>query len=140
MTIKTYTELIRLPTFEERFQYLKLDGLVGEETFGHDRWLNQRLYKDPRWLRTRDLVIVRDSGCDLGLLDRPIPNGLKIIVHHINPVTKANILNGDPVVFDLENLISTIKMTHDAIHYGDISNLPTDPIERSANDMCPWKR
>lgn len=139
MTIKTYSEMVELQTFEERFKYLKLDGRVGRETFGSSRWLNQRLYKDPEWLAARNKAIIRDNGCDLGMPDREIPEGVMVMVHHINPITKEDILNRHPKLFDLENLITTIKITHDAIHYGDESLLYSNPVERSTNDTCPWK-
>jgi hypothetical protein len=140
MNTKTYSELITLQTFEERYRYLRLGGRVGEDTFGFDRYLNQRFYKDPEWLSIRDFVIVRDNGCDLGHPDHEIPDGVVIYVHHINPITVADIIDRNPKLFDPENLITTIKRTHDAIHYGDESLLLTNPIERSANDTCPWKR
>lgn len=135
--LRTYTELSKLNTFLERYEYLKLGGKVGEETFGFDRYLNQIFYKDPEWLETRDNVIIRDGGCDLGIPDREIKG--KILVHHMNPVTKEQILRRDPVLFDPEYLICTIKSTHDAIHYGDETLLMLDPIVRTKNDTCPWK-
>lgn len=135
---KCYSELITIPTFIERYRYLRLGGKVGEDTFGFDRYLNQIFYKDPEWLRTRDLVIIRDGGCDLAMPDREILS--RILVHHINPITKEDIINRDPKLFDLENLICTIKNTHDAIHYGDESLLLAEPIERRFNDTCPWRR
>ena len=137
-SIKTYSELITLKTFEERYEYLRLGGKVGEETFGFDRYLNQVFYKDPEWLSTRDAVIIRDHGCDLGMSDREIFG--RIFVHHMNPITKEDILNRSDKLFDLENLICTTKLTHDAIHYGDDSILLKDPIERTKNDTCPWRR
>lgn len=137
MIVKSYSELIALPTFIKRYRYLKLGGRVGEETFGFDRWLNQKLYKDPEWLRTRDKVIIRDNGCDLGMEGHEIYG--KILVHHINPITKEDILRRDPCLFDPENLICTIKNTHDAIHYGDESLLIIAPTIRTRNDTCPWK-
>lgn len=138
MSIKTYSELITIPTFIERYRYLRLGGRVGEETFGFDRYLNQIFYKDSKWLATRDRAIVRDNGCDLAMPDREIKS--RILVHHINPITKEDILRRDPKLFDLENLICTIKKTHDAIHYGDESLLLAEPIERHRNDTCPWRR
>lgn len=135
---KCYSELITIPTFIERYRYLRLGGKVGEDTFGFDRYLNQIFYKDPEWLRTRDLVIIRDGGCDLAMPDREILS--RILVHHINPITKEDIINRDRKLFDLENLISTVKNTHDAIHYGDENLLIIEPIERSQNDTCPWRR
>lgn len=138
MNIKTYSELITLPTFEERFRYLKLDGKVGEETFGFDRYLNQIFYKSEEWLALRDFVIVRDMGCDLGMPDREIRG--RILVHHMNPISKEDILQRSKFLLDPEYLICTIKNTHDAIHYGDEGILYTVPIERTKNDTCPWRR
>lgn len=136
--IKTYSELISLPTFEERYRYLRIGGKVGEETFGFDRYINQIFYKDREWLSIRDVVIVRDNGCDLGIIGREIRGG-RILVHHINPITKEDILNRNKFVLDPEYLISTIKSTHDAIHYGDENLLIKEPVERRKNDTCPWK-
>lgn len=137
-SIKTYSELIELPTFEERYRYLRLGGKVGAETFGFDRWLNQLFYKDPEWLSVRDKVIIRDNGCDLGIPGREIYS--RILVHHMNPISKDDILRRSRFLLDPEYLICTIKSTHDAIHYGDESLLTLDPIVRSRNDTCPWKR
>lgn len=137
MSIRTYSELILLPTFEERFEYLKLDGRVGEETFGFDRYLNQILYKSPEWLKVRDHVIVRDCGCDLAMEGHEIYT--KILVHHMNPITKEDILRRKDYILDPEFLVCTIKRTHDAIHYSDASLLVTAPIERRRNDTCPWR-
>ena len=138
MNIRTYSELSQLATFEERYRYLRLGGRVGKETFGFDRWINQMFYKDPEWLKVRDIVIIRDNGCDLGIEGREIYS--RIIVHHMNPITKADILDRSKFLLDPEYLISTVKNTHDAIHYGDESLLITLPIERSKNDTCPWRR
>ena len=138
MNIRTYSELSQLVTFEERYRYLRLGGRVGKETFGFDRWINQMFYKDPEWLKVRDIVIMRDNGCDLGIEGREIYS--RIIVHHMNPITKADILDRSKFLLDPEYLISTVKNTHDAIHYGDESLLITLPIERSKNDTCPWRR
>ena len=137
MIIRTYSELIKLPTFEERYEYLKLDGKVGEETFGFDRYINQEFYRSNEWLKVRDFVIVRDGGCDLAIEDREIFG--KILVHHMNPITIDDILNRSEFLLDPEYLICTIKNTHDAIHYGDSSLLITAPIERRKNDTCPWR-
>ena len=137
MSSRTYSELVRLPTFEERFEYLRLDGRVCEETFGFDRYLNQRFYKDRQWLRVRDEVIIRDNGCDLGMPGREI--NTRIIIHHMNPITKRDILERTDLLLNPEYLICTLKRTHDAIHYGDINLLPRDPIERKPNDTCPWR-
>ena len=138
--IRTYSELIELSTFEERYEYLKLGDKVGEETFGSDRYLNQLLYQSDKWKRVRARVITRDHGCDLGMLDREIPEGVMIFVHHMNPITVEDVLNESEFVFDPEYLITTIKITHDAIHYGGSDLLYQDPIERSKNDTCPWRR
>lgn len=137
-TIRTYSELIQLPTFEERFRYLQLNGKVGEETFGFDRYLNQRFYKDPEWLHIRDIAIIRDNGCDLGIPDREIKS--RIIVHHMNPINKDDILKRSDFLLNPEYLICTVKATHDAIHYGDESKLITMPVERRPYDTCPWRR
>ena len=138
MSIKTYSELITLPTFEERYKYLRLDGRVGADTFGFDRYLNQMVYqRDPRWKTARDAVIIRDNGCDLGVEGFEIFG--KIIVHHMNIVTIDDILNDRDWIFDPEFLISTTHNTHNAIHYGDESLLLTAPTVRSRNDTCPWK-
>ena len=136
--IRTYSELITLPTFEERYRYLRLGGRVGEDTFGFDRYLNQIFYKSKEWLDVRDYVIVRDGGCDLGMPDREIFG--KILVHHMNPIRKEDILRRSKFLLDPEYLISTIKNTHDAIHYGDESLLILAPTERMKNDTCPWRR
>lgn len=138
MNIRTYSELSKLTTFEERYRYLRLGGHVGEETFGFDRWINQMFYKDPEWLKIRDEVIIRDNGCDLGIEGREIYS--RIIVHHMNPITKADILDRSEFLLDPEYLICTVKNTHDAIHYGDENLLITLPMERSVNDTCPWRR
>ena len=138
MSIRTYSELITLPTFEERFKYLQLGGKVGEDTFGHDRYLNQMFYTSDEWRRIRRDVIVRDNGCDLGIQDREI-HGL-IIIHHMNPITIEDIINRSEFLLNPEYLISTVKNTHDAIHFSDERILITDPIERKPNDTCPWKR
>ena len=139
MKIRTYEELSKLKTFEERYEYLKLDGSVGEETFGYDRYLNQQFYKyDPDWKKIRDEVIFRDNGCDLGIEGREI-NGL-ILVHHMNPITKDDILNRSEYLLNPNYLITTIKSTHDAIHYGSSDLLMKDPVVRSKNDTCPWRK
>ena len=138
MDIKTYSELKTLTTFEERFRYLKLNGQVGKDTFGFDRWLNQIFYKDPEWKSIRDYVIVRDNGCDLGIDGYEI-NG-RILVHHMNPITKMDIVERSEYLLDPEYLISTVHRTHNAIHYGDESLLFTMQIERTINDTCPWKK
>ena len=137
MRFKTYTELSRLPTFEERFEYLKLGGAVGAETFGFDRYLNQILYQTEIWKRVRRDVILRDEGFDLGDRDRPI--GGRILVHHMNPITLEDIRSGNEKAFDPEFLICCSHLTHNAIHYGNADLLAKNPIERKPNDTCPWK-
>ena len=138
MTIKTYSELITFPTFEERYEYLRLKGRVGEETFGFDRYLNQVFYKSKEWRSVRDYVIARDNGCDLGMEGYEIFG--QILIHHMNPITKEDILERKDVLLNPEYLITTVKNTHDAIHYGDESLLVTSPIERRKNDTCPWRK
>ena len=138
MSIKTYSELIQLPTFEERFQYLKLSGGVGKETFGFDRYLNQNFYRSAAWKRVRDQVIVRDNGCDLGIDDRIIYG--KILIHHMNPINDRDILDLTDILLNPEYLICVSHLTHNAIHYSDESLLPREPIVRFKNDTCPWKR
>lgn len=138
-TIRTYSELITLPTYIERFDYLKLGGRVGVDTFGFDRHINQNLYqRNPRWKNARDIVIIRDNGCDLGMEGYEIHG--KIIVHHMNPITLDDILNDRDWIYDPEFLICTVHNTHNAIHYGDERLLMTAPIERTKFDTCPWKR
>lgn len=138
MSIKTYSELISIPDFLERFRYLQIGGRVGVETFGYDRYLNQILYRSPEWKRFRRDVIIRDNGCDLACEGFDIVG--KILVHHINPITIEDVLNRHPKIFDFENVISTTLNTHNAIHYGDESLLVVAPIERSKFDTCPWRR
>lgn len=139
MIIRTYSELITLPTFEERFRYLQLNGRVGEDTFGFDRYLNQEFYqRSQEWKRVRDFVILRDNGCDLAIDDREIMG--KILVHHMNPITKEDILQRSEFLLNPEYLICTMKSTHDAIHYGDESLLIKDHVERRPNDTCLWRR
>ena len=140
MIIRTYSELITLPTFKERYEYLRLGGRVGEETFGFDRYLNQAFYKSDEWLSVRNYVIIRDCGCDLAIPDREIPNGVRILVHHMNPLTIDDVIHKSKYLLDPEYLICTIKNTHDAIHYGDDSILIRNPVERRANDTCPWRK
>ena len=137
MSIKTYSELITLPTFEERYRYLRLGGKVGEETFGFDRYLNQIFYKSEEWKSIRDYVIVRDNGCDLAVEGREIYG--RILIHHMNPITTKDIVMRSKILLDPEYLITTVKNTHDAIHYGDESLLIIAPIIRTRNDTCPWR-
>lgn len=135
--IRTYSELSKLSTFKERFDYLKLNGKIGEDTFGHSRFLNQDFYSSPEWRRTRRNIIVRDNGCDMGLDGHSIQG--RIYVHHINPITVDDILERRPCLFDPENLICVSSMTHEAITYGIEDMLPTDPVIRRPNDTCPWR-
>ena len=137
--IRTYSELITIPNFIDRYRYLKLNNKVGEETFGFDRYLNQHFYRLKEWKDIRNYVITRDNGCDLADPDREIPDGVPIIVHHINPISLKDIANKLDWILDPEFLVCTIKRTHDAIHYGDETLLYSDPIERSPNDTCLWR-
>lgn len=138
--IKTYSELIQLFTFEERFEYLKLRGEIGKDTFGFDRYLNQKFYNSLEWRNLRKLIIIRDNGCDLGIPGREIIEG-KVFIHHMNPLTKEDILNQTDYLLNPEYLILCSKDTHDAIHYGnsDIINKFKGPITRTKNDTCPWR-
>lgn len=135
--IKTYSELIRIPTFEERYRYLRLFSIVGEETFGFKRWLNQEFYHSDEWSRFRDEIIIRDRGCDLAVEGFEIYD--PIIIHHLNPVTFDDISNQNSCLFDPENVVCTKLSTHNAIHYGDETLLPKSLVERTKNDTCPWK-
>lgn len=135
--IRTYSEMIALPTYEERFDYLKLDGKVGKETFGYDRYLNQVLYNTEQWKKFRREIIIRDNACDLACEGYEI--NYRILVHHINPITVEDIVNRNPMIFDPENVVTTTHQTHNAIHYSDKSLLITKPIERTRNDTCPWR-
>lgn len=135
--MRTYSELIKYPTFEDRFNYLKLNGVVGEDTFGFDRWLNQRFYNSKEWQNIRDFVIIRDGGCDLAMDGYEIRG--KLYVHHMNPIEQTDIIHSTDILIDPEYLICVSHNTHNAIHYGDISLLVTDPVERRPNDTCPWK-
>lgn len=136
-TIKTYSELIKLPTFIERYEYLKLDGRVGVETFGFDRYMNQRFYHSDEWRSIRDYVIARDLGRDLAMDGYDIYD--KIYIHHMNPITQMDIVSFNADMIDPEFLVCTTHNTHNAIHYGNASLLITGPIERRPNDTCPWK-
>ena len=137
MNIRTYSYLSKLTTFEGRYNYLRLNGFVGKETFGFDRYLNQVFYKSAKWRSVRDFVIVRDNGCDLGIEGREIYG--KIIIHHMNPITIQDIEQESDFLLDPEFLISTVHETHNAIHYGDEKQIITGPIVRTKNDTCPWK-
>lgn len=136
--LRTYSELSRLQTFRERFEYLRLDGIVGVETFGFDRYLNQVFYNSDEWKAVRKTVIIRDKGCDLGMYGYDIRG--KIIVHHMNPFSIDDVLHRKEELLDPEFLISTVLNTHNAIHYGDESLLPSAPIVRTRNDTCPWRK
>lgn len=138
MKIKTYSELILLPTFEERFEYLRLDGRVGEDTFGFDRYLNQLFYRSYEWKKIRDYVIVRDNGCDLGVEGYDIYG--KVLIHHMNPITAKDIENRTDLLLNPDYLICVTHDTHNAIHYGDENLIRKGPIKRRPNDTCPWKR
>lgn len=137
MILKSYSELIHLPTFEERFNYLKLDGSVGQDTFGFDRWLNQTFYKSAEWKRIRNEVIVRDNGCDLGLDGYEIYG--RILIHHMNPISQEDILNRSDLLLNPEYLICVTHDTHNGIHYGDMNQVKKGPVVRTPNDMAPWK-
>ena len=137
-TIRTYSELCKLETFEERFEYLKIGGMVGEETFGFDRYINQLLYNTPEWRKVRRDVIIRDRGYDLGMEGYEIVG--KVMVHHMNPITIDDIINRLDYVLNPEYLISSGFMTHQAIHYGSADLLPEAPVERFRNDTCPWRK
>lgn len=134
--IRTYSELSRLHTFNERYQYLRLVGIVGESTFGFDRWINQEFYRSRQWKSVRDAVIVRDNGCDLGIPGFEIHRGL--LVHHMNPVSLDDIMHGEEWILDPNFLITTSHRTHNAIHYGDESLLPREPITRKSGDTKLW--
>ena len=135
--IRTYSELIQLPTFEERFEYLRLNGSVGKDTFGFDRYLNQQFYRSSEWRRVRDQVILRDCGCDLGIEGYEIPS--RVLIHHMNPISIEDLQSMSDLLMNPEYLICVSHRTHNAIHYGDESFIVTAPIERSQNDTCPWR-
>lgn len=135
--IKTYEELAKLKTFEERFNYLKLGGTVGLQTFGYDRYLNQQFYRSAEWKRIRDQVIVRDNGCDLGVEGHTIFG--RLLIHHMNPVTIDDVVSRSKILLDPDFLVCVCELTHNAIHYSDESLLPSPPIERLPNDTCPWR-
>ena len=138
MSIRTYSELITLPTFEERFEYLRLDGEIGLQTFGFDRYMNQIFYQSYQWKRIRDEVIIRDNGCDLGIEGFEINK--RIMIHHMNSISIDDIEKQSDFLLNPEFLICTSHNTHNAIHYGDEKLLITTPIERTKNDTCPWRR
>ena len=138
MKIRTYSELITLGTFEERFRYLKLTACVGDETFGFDRYLNQQFYHSAEWKSLRNEIIIRDNACDLGISDRELNK--RIIIHHMNPITKNDLIHQTDYLLNPEYLICVSHKTHQAIHYGDESILDDGITERSKNDTCPWRR
>lgn len=135
--IRTYRELITIPTFEERFEYLKLNGVVGNDTFGFERYLNQKFYRSQQWQALRNEIIVRDNGCDLAMDGHEIHGS--IIIHHMNPIKVEDIVDVTDYLLNPDYLICTILSTHNAIHYGDETKLSKDPIIRSKNDTCPWR-
>jgi len=136
--MKSYQELIQFKTFEERYRYLQIKGVIGARTFGSDRYLNQVLYSSPEWKSFRHQVIIRDNGCDLGMEGYDIL-GDRIIIHHINPITADDVKKRDRKIFDLDNVICVSHRTHEAIHYGDENLLPAMPIIRRPGDTCPWR-
>lgn len=136
--IRTYSELSKLKTFKERFQYLQLGGIVGEETFGFDRYINQKFYMSQEWKSIREQIIIRDCGCDLGMEGYEIHG--RLYIHHMNPIALKDIVDQTEFLSNPEFLICTSFNTHNAIHYGDESLLITEPVERTPNDTCPWKR
>ena len=137
MSIKTYSELILLPTFEERFKYLQLNGRVGDDTFGFDRYINQKFYRSEEWKRIRDYIIIRDNGCDLAVDGYEIHG--RILIHHMNPITISDIKFSTEYLMNPDYLICVTHNTHNAIHYGDEKQIITGPIVRTKNDTCPWK-
>ncbi len=137
MLVKSYRNLILLPSFDDRYEYLKLQGVVGESTFGFDRYMNQHFYTSREWRQFRNKIIARDDGCDMGLEDYPIAG--RVIIHHINPLTVEDFENLTDALFDPDNVICVSENTHQAIHYGDVSLLPAPPIVRAPNDTCPWR-
>ena len=136
--IRTYTKMSKLMTFEERFRYLQLDGKIGKETFGFDRYMNQQFYKSKEWKAVRDFVIIRDNGCDLGVNECEIRG--RILVHHMNPILPKDVVSGSDFLLNPEYLICATHNTHNAIHYGDENLLIKPPTERTKNDTCPWRK
>ena len=137
-SIKTYSNLIQISSFIERYRYLRLGGKAGEITFGNERYLNQLLYRSPEWKRFRRDIILRDNGCDLGLDGYSIPG--RIIIHHINPITIEDVYERSPAIFDENNVVCVSSRTHNAIHYGDEELLMIDDlVERKPNDTIPWR-
>ena len=137
MKIRTYSELLKLPTWNERFKYLKLEAQIGNETFGQNRFLNQDFYRSPEWRRLRDYIILRDNGCDLGVEGMDIHG--PIYIHHMNPITDSDIIHQSDYLIDPEYLISVSFQTHNGIHYGAIDLVEDTYVERKPNDTCPWR-
>lgn len=137
MRIRTYSELMMFSSFEDRYQYLRLNGSIGEITFGFDRYINQKFYRSAEWKQIRNYVIVRDNGCDLGVEGYEIHE--KILIHHMNPIALSDIQNASDYLLNPNYLISVTLATHNAIHYGDETLLIRAPTERLPNDTCPWK-
>ena len=138
MNLRTYKELLQFSTFEDRFEYLRLKGKVGEDTFGFDRYLNQKFYRSREWKRIRDQVILRDNGCDLGVDGMEIYG--RIIIHHMNPISVDDIVDATEFLLDPEYLICVRPETHNALHYGESNLVIPELNERTPNDTCPWKR
>lgn len=134
---KSYSELVSIHGYKERFDYLKIGGKVGLETFGSDRYLNQMLYVSPKWKQFRREMIIRDNGCDMAHKEHPVFE--RLVLHHINPITVLDVVNRDPKIFDPENVVCVNHMTHEALHYGSEDLLPKDPVERKPNDTCLWR-
>lgn len=134
---RSYLEMLTFSSYQKRYEYLRIPSTVGITTFGSDRYLNQMFYHDPEWKAVRDRVIIRDGGCDLGIEGREIRS--RIQIHHINPITRDDVINRSPKLFDMNNLICCSESTHKAIHYGDTTSIIKDPVERKPNDTCPWK-
>lgn len=137
MKIRTYSELLKLPTWNERFKYLKLEAQIGNETFGQNRFLNQDFYRSPEWRRLRDYIILRDNGCDLGIEGMEIHG--PIYIHHMNPISDSDIIHQSDYLIDPEYLISVSFQTHNGIHYGGIDLVEDTYVERKPNDTCPWR-
>lgn len=134
---KSYSELKKLRTIRERYEYCRIGGTIGEDTFGYERKLNQMLYTSRKWRDLRNQIILRDNGCDLGVAGYDVRD--KIIIHHLNPITLKDVLEMSDCIFDPDNLICVSSRTHNAIHFGDENLLPPEPVERFPNDTCPWK-
>lgn len=136
--IRTYSEMLNFITYEDRLKYLKLNSVVGQDTFGFDRYLNQKLYKSKEWKQFRQKIILRDNGCDLGIEGREIP--CYVLIHHINPITVSDVLSNDPSIFDPNNVVSVTLETHNAIHFGTTVPATRTTVERYPNDTCPWRK